>query len=72
VEDIYLTLVRTPANEGEPAAISVIVQPLVVWLWIGGALMALGSILAVVRQRPARENPTPAKDEDPKDEVVAK
>ncbi len=45
-EDVYLTLVAGPEQPGDPAVIGVIVQPLVAWLWIGGAVMALGTILA--------------------------
>jgi cytochrome c-type biogenesis protein CcmF len=45
-EDVYLTLVSAPQNPGDSAVIGVIVQPLVSWLWIGGAIMALGTALA--------------------------
>lgn len=47
-EDVYLTLVRAPARGGDPSVISVIVQPLVVWLWIGGGVVAAGSLIALV------------------------
>ncbi len=46
-EDVYLTLVAGPDQPGDPAVIGVVVQPLVVWLWIGGGVMALGTVLAV-------------------------
>ncbi len=46
VEDLYLTLVAGPETPDEAAVIGVIVQPLVVWLWIGGGMMAAGTILA--------------------------
>jgi cytochrome c-type biogenesis protein CcmF len=45
-EDVYLTLVAPPEGDSETAVIGVRVQPLVVWLWIGGAIMALGTALA--------------------------
>jgi cytochrome c-type biogenesis protein CcmF len=46
-EDVYLTFVSPPTSTGGPAIIGVIVEPLVSWLWIGGGLMAVGTILAV-------------------------
>ncbi len=46
--DVYLTLVRTPESTDGRATIGVIVQPLVVWLWIGGGVMALGTALALL------------------------
>jgi len=55
-QDVYLTLQRAPLDDaGATAAIRVIVQPLVTWLWIGGAIMALGTILAAFPGR--RRNP---------------
>ncbi|HEX4904534.1 MAG TPA: cytochrome c-type biogenesis CcmF C-terminal domain-containing protein, partial [Acidimicrobiales bacterium] len=55
-EDVYLTLAVSPEREGGPAIIGVIVEPLVSWLWIGGGLMAVGTLLAVApggrRRRP--------------------
>ena len=55
-QDVYLTLQRAPQDDaGETAAIRVIVQPMVVWLWIGGGVMALGTILAAFPGR--RRNP---------------
>jgi cytochrome c-type biogenesis protein CcmF len=44
---VYLTFVSPPTSSGGPAIIGVIVEPLVSWLWIGGGLMAIGTILAV-------------------------
>jgi cytochrome c-type biogenesis protein CcmF len=44
--DVYITLVNAPMDPGGPATIGVIVQPLIMWLWIGGAIMAAGSVLA--------------------------
>ena len=36
-EDVYLTVVSLPAQKGGAAVIGVIVEPLVDWIWIGGA-----------------------------------
>ena len=46
VKDVYLTLEGRPADGDTAAAIRVFVKPLVVWLWIGGAIMAAGTLLA--------------------------
>lgn len=42
--DVYLTLAVAPETEGGPAVIGVLVQPLVSWLWIGGGVMAVGTL----------------------------
>ena len=55
-EDIYLTLARTPAKAGDPAVIGVIVEPLVMWIWIGGGIMLAGTLLAAWPGR--RRRPT--------------
>src|SRR5690606_7268155 len=56
LEDVYLTLQQVPAeDEGRTAAIRVIVQPMVTWLWIGGVVMVVGTLLALFPGR--RRNP---------------
>ncbi|MDQ4088927.1 MAG: heme lyase CcmF/NrfE family subunit, partial [Actinomycetota bacterium] len=55
LSDVYLTLV-VPPDAGGTAVIGVNVQPLVVWLWIGGTVMGLGTFLAAWpgrRRRPS-------------------
>jgi cytochrome c-type biogenesis protein CcmF len=54
--DVYVTLVAAPDKPGDPAVIGVIVQPLVTWLWIGGLIIALGTVLAAW---PGRRRRTP-------------
>lgn len=44
-EDVYLTLLDIP-DPGEPAVVRITLQPMVVWLWIGGLVMAVGTALA--------------------------
>ena len=44
-EDLYLSLVQVDID-GEMASLSVVVEPLVWWLWFGGGVMLLGSIVA--------------------------
>lgn len=49
IADVYLTVVDLPA-EGEdgPVTIGVAVNPMVVWLWIGVGVMALGGFAALI------------------------
>ncbi len=55
IEDIYLALLTVPDEPGDPVVLRVIIQPMVIWLWIGGGVMAFGTILAAFpgkRRRP--------------------
>jgi hypothetical protein len=54
--DVYLTIDSLPATSDGPVSIGVTVQPLVSWLWVGGAILVLGSLLAAVPGR--RRRPT--------------
>jgi len=51
VDDVMLTLLALPATPEDPASIRVIVQPFIVWLWIGGGVMAFGTLLAAIPSR---------------------
>ncbi|MBM3673626.1 MAG: heme lyase CcmF/NrfE family subunit [Actinobacteria bacterium] len=56
VEDLYLTLVSSPNARGR-VTVNVSVQPMTLWIWLGGSVMALGTLVALtpsVRRRPAR------------------
>ena len=46
VNDIYLTLEPSVKFNGTDAPIKIFIKPLVVWLWIGGMMMAAGTVLA--------------------------
>ena len=46
LDDVYLTLVSSP-NERRAITLGVRGNPMIVWLWIGGGVMALGTILAL-------------------------
>jgi len=59
VEDVYLTLVAAPRKEGDAAVIGVVVQPLIMWLWVGGGLIAAGTFLAAVAGRRKRQPERP-------------
>jgi cytochrome c-type biogenesis protein CcmF len=57
--DLYANLMAFE-RDGSSATVHVWIQPFVVWIWIGGMIMALGAILALlppskrrVRRRPA-------------------
>jgi len=55
-QDVFLSLVRAPeGDEGQTIGLLVVVQPLVSWLWVGGLIMALGTMLAAFPGR--RRNP---------------
>ena len=56
--DVYTTLAEAPRTPGGPATIGVIVQPLVMWLWIGGLVIAVGTLLSAWPGR--RRRPTDA------------
>jgi len=61
VEDVYLTITRLPEEEGDPVTLRVIIEPMALWLWIGGGIMGLGTLLAAWpgrRRRP--EDPVSA------------
>ena len=58
IEDVYLTLVSSPKDGGR-VTLGVRVNPMILWLWIGGGVMALGTILALApRLRRRRGTPT--------------
>jgi cytochrome c-type biogenesis protein CcmF len=61
LHDVYLTLVSIPPNGGA-ATIGVQVGTLVLWLWIGGAIMALGVAVALVPSRRRRVRVPPERE----------
>jgi cytochrome c-type biogenesis protein CcmF len=44
--DIYLTLEPPVRQDSNQARIKVFIKPLILWLWIGSGLMAVGTVLA--------------------------
>jgi cytochrome c-type biogenesis protein CcmF len=56
-EDVYVAPTTLLAKRGEElATLQIVVQPLVSWLWIGGAIVAAGALLAALPGR--RRRPT--------------
>src|SRR5579884_247007 len=69
-EDLYLVLQGFTVNRRHPArsavALQVYVNPLVGCIWLGGGVMGIGGLLAMLparRRRTAREMPVPAAEE---------
>jgi cytochrome c-type biogenesis protein CcmF len=64
--DIYLTLQPPVKPSSNTAKIKVFIKPLMMWLWIGGLIMVLGTVLALFpgrRRRPT--DPTSARVGEP-------
>ncbi len=70
--DIYLTLEPPVKKDSGEARIKVFVKPLIMWLWIGGGLMAVGTVLAAFPGRRRRRPTDPTSAPVPNGEVVAK
>jgi len=58
VNDIYLTIEPPVKMSSKSAKIKVFIKPMVMWLWIGGGLMGVGTLLAAFPGR--RRKPTDA------------
>jgi cytochrome c-type biogenesis protein CcmF len=67
--DIYLTLEGNARPSEGTADVKIFVKPMVIWLWIGGALMAVGTVLAAFpgrrRRRPIDPVSAPAVSDEP-------
>jgi cytochrome c-type biogenesis protein CcmF len=46
-QDLYLILSGFSELEQNRATLKVLVRPMVVWIWLGGAVLALGTLLAI-------------------------
>ncbi len=58
VEDIYLTVEPPIKVSSKTVKIKVFIKPMVMWLWIGGGLMGIGTLLSAFPGR--RRKPTDA------------
>jgi cytochrome c-type biogenesis protein CcmF len=47
-EDLYLILSGFSELDKNQATLKVLVRPLVVWIWIGGFVIAFGTLLAIL------------------------
>ena len=70
--DVYLTLVSAPSAGDAGGAITLGVQvgTFVMWLWIGGVIMALGILLALTPHAPAppdRRRPPRSREDEPRE-----
>jgi cytochrome c-type biogenesis protein CcmF len=57
-DDVYITVLDV-SEDGSTVLLRVIVRPLIAWLWIGGLLMGLGTLLAIVSPRRRAEETWP-------------
>ena len=51
IDDVYLSLATIPEEGDSEVALRVLIKPLVAWMWIGGAVLALGIAAALVPTR---------------------
>lgn len=56
--DLYLNLTRPATAEDPSITIRIVLEPMIVWLWIGGSIMVIGTMLAAFPGR--RRNPLDA------------
>jgi cytochrome c-type biogenesis protein CcmF len=47
-EDLYLVYAAPPPAEGGKAIVQVFLNPLVMWVWIGGIVLGLGTLIALL------------------------
>jgi cytochrome c-type biogenesis protein CcmF len=64
LRDVYLTLVSSP-NERGRVTIGVGINPMVIWLWIGGFVIAAGTVLALAPRLRRRGTPPYPEIEEP-------
>ncbi len=74
--DVYLTIAdnRSPVVGSGEARLQVFLKPLIVWLWIGGLLMAVGTVLSAFpgkrRRRPTDPTSSASSDRDQEPTLV--
>ena len=67
-DDIALSVLSFPEDGDDAVVLRATVQPLIVWLWVGGIVMAVGTVLAVVpgrRRDPIAPTSAPIEDSPP-------
>ncbi|HKY75941.1 MAG TPA: hypothetical protein VJS45_07370, partial [Acidimicrobiia bacterium] len=68
-EDLLVTVIRIDLERGV-AVIDVFRRPLILWVWIGGLLVAAGGTLALRGSDSRRLPPRPASSSEPPAELV--
>jgi len=58
-KDIYLTLEKATEAGATEAQIKVFIKPLILWMWIGGGLVAIGTVLAAFPGKRRRDPTAP-------------
>lgn len=48
VDDVYLSFATIPDQGVDEIVIRVVIKPLIVWLWLGGGLLGVGTLLALI------------------------
>jgi cytochrome c-type biogenesis protein CcmF len=61
-KDLYMNLLAF-AQDGSTATVTVITEPLVVWIWIGSAVIAFGAFFSVWPRRRRRTAVTPRREQ---------
>ena len=57
--DSQITLISQPEAAGESVVLRITVQPLISWLWIGGLVMAIGTVLSAFPSKLQRKPTDP-------------
>jgi cytochrome c-type biogenesis protein CcmF len=53
-KDIYFQIISLPDSRGDSVAVSVRFEPMILWLWVGGLIMAGGTVLSIIPGRRRR------------------
>ncbi len=62
--DVYITLESLPKHANGKLTLGVTVQPLVMWLWVGGTMAVIGILIALLDSRSRRRNLAPHLDNE--------
>jgi cytochrome c-type biogenesis protein CcmF len=54
VDDVYLSLIAIPEKGSDLVVIRVLIEPLVAWIWVGGLVIGVGSLLAIIPPKSSR------------------
>ena len=73
-DDVYLSLLTSP-GDGDAVNLRIIIEPLAVWMWVGGGVIGFGTILAAWpgrRRRPTEpvSAPVATGDTEPEPELA--